>query len=247
LTRVFLLTGATGHVGGELARRLAESGDVDQVIALVRTASRRTTAPGAERVHGDVTQPDLGLDPGVARRLARDVTDVVHAAADTRFLAAPQDLARTNVVGTERVLDFAARCPRLRKLTHVSTLYAVGLTPGRILEEPSTAREFGNGYQRSKREAEEAVLARRMRLPAAIVRSSTWLGDSRDGSTTHPNFVHSLIRLLACPLAPIAHVDPDARLDALATDWAADALVALHLHAPEGGLFHLAASSPAAR
>ena len=179
MTRVFLLTGATGHVGGELARRLAESGDVDQVIALVRTASRRTTAPGAERVHGDVTQPDLGLDPGVARRLARDVTDVVHAAADTRFLAAPQDLARTNVVGTERVLDFAARCPRLRKLTHVSTLYAVGLTPGRILEEPSTAREFGNGYQRSKRESPSHVLERTIAAGSRIRRARTASSASR--------------------------------------------------------------------
>jgi nucleoside-diphosphate-sugar epimerase len=211
---------------------------------LVRDDSRDLPT-GVERARGDVTRADLGLRPEIARRLAGEVTDVVHAAGDTRFRAAPESLASTNVVGTERVLDFAGRCPRLRGLTFVSTLYVAGLTPGRVLEERSVARAFANEYQRSKREAEDAVLARMPGLPAAIVRSSTWVGDSRDGRTSHPNFVHALIRMLALAPIPIVHVDVAALLDVVATDWAADALAWLHLHASPGGIFHVGAGADA--
>lgn len=243
MTRVLLLTGATGHVGGELARRFVLAGD--RLLALVRPGSDALVPSGAQRIEGDVTLEDLGMDAPTARTLARTVTDVVHAAADTRFRAPPPALTLANVVGTERVLDFAGRCRRLVKFTHVSTLYVAGLTPGRVFEEPSAARAFANEYQRSKRDAEEAVLARMARLPAAIVRSSTWIGDSRDGTTTHPNFVHALIRLLARAPLPVTHVDADAPLDAVATDWAADALAALHRYAPPGAIYHVTASDDA--
>lgn len=59
---MYLVTGATGNVGSELVKALADDGQ--QVRALVRNPRE---IPGAETVVGDLTQPDTWADalPGV--------------------------------------------------------------------------------------------------------------------------------------------------------------------------------------
>jgi uncharacterized protein YbjT (DUF2867 family) len=60
---MILVTGATGHVGGELIRQLAESGQ--PVRALVRSASASGLPNGVEAVTGDLNKPDT-LGPALA-------------------------------------------------------------------------------------------------------------------------------------------------------------------------------------
>jgi len=52
----FLITGATGNVGGALTRQLAGTGH--QLRALVRDPAKAQLAGGVEVVHGDLTDPD---------------------------------------------------------------------------------------------------------------------------------------------------------------------------------------------
>ncbi|HEV2721842.1 MAG TPA: SDR family oxidoreductase, partial [Thermoanaerobaculia bacterium] len=163
----------------------------------------------------DIRRPLLGLD-------LRDVTEIIHCAADTRF-GLPLDEARaTNVVGTENVLDVARRCPRLEKFAHISTVYVAGQTAGRIAETFAVhGNVYTNTYQQSKHEAEERVVRAMAEIPASIYRFSTIIG------TEQPNYVHQLIRLLPKNIFPVAPGDPEALVDLIPTDAAIDALATM--------------------
>ena len=195
-----LLTGASGLVGRELLKRLA-----GPVLAPARP-------------HYEVRLPLLGID----KRQLRDVTAIVHCAADTRF-GLPLDEARaTNVLGTENVLDVARRCPRLEKFVHVSTVYVAGRTTGRIAETYAVHTSgYSNTYQQSKHEAEERVVRAMVEIPASIYRFSTIVGVEQS------NYVHQLIKLLPKNIFPVAPGDPDAPVDLIATDVAVDTLATM--------------------
>ena len=74
----YLVTGATGFLGGQLVERLLADADAE-VHVVVREASRGKLAarlrrwPGGERVRvvvGDLLLPELGIDPATAARAA---------------------------------------------------------------------------------------------------------------------------------------------------------------------------------
>ena len=123
---VILLTGATGFLGTQIARRLLEGTDHD-LVALVHAPDQATArrlllrawwdwpelahavdggaAPlaGDDRggrvavLAGDVRAPRLGLEPTAWQGLARRLTHIVHAAADLRLTAPLAEARRTNV------------------------------------------------------------------------------------------------------------------------------------------------------
>jgi len=203
---MLLLTGATGLVGRELLKRLA----------------RPVLAPA--RPQYDIRLPLLGLE----ERQLRDVTEIIHCAADTRF-SLPLDEARaTNVQGTENVLDAARRCPRLEKFAHVSTVYVAGQTAGRIAETYAVHENvYTNTYQQSKHEAEERVVRAMAEIPASIYRFSSIIGDSITGRVERFNYVHQLLKLLPRNIFPVAPGDPEAPVDLIATDVAVGTLASL--------------------
>ncbi|HEU4399652.1 MAG TPA: SDR family oxidoreductase, partial [Actinomycetota bacterium] len=138
---LILLTGATGFLGTQLARRLLERTDHD-LVALVQAPDQATArqlllrawwdwpeladaisggaTPLADdgsggRVRalaGDVRAPGLGLEAAAWRGLARRLTHIIHAAADLRLTAPLAELRRTNVDGVAQVLDLARAAQR---------------------------------------------------------------------------------------------------------------------------------------
>lgn len=129
--RCVLLTGATGFLGAQIARRLLHETDLT-VIALVRAedqaaAARRLSrawwdwpelvaalTPGfsptgisVEILSGDVSLPHLGLDEATYSCLAGRITHIIHAAADLRLDAPLDELRKTNVQGTANMLELA--------------------------------------------------------------------------------------------------------------------------------------------
>src|SRR5437588_5747088 len=98
------VSGATGFIGGRLARRLRERGD--EVVALVRSPSRASEleAIGCELVEGDITSSE-------ALRAALTGADAAFHAAAIYKVGIPasqhEQMYETNVRGTERVLDAA--------------------------------------------------------------------------------------------------------------------------------------------
>lgn len=60
---MILVTGATGHVGGELVRRLVAAGE--PVRAMTRRPAEARLPEGVEAVYGDADDP-ASLDPAFA-------------------------------------------------------------------------------------------------------------------------------------------------------------------------------------
>lgn len=222
------LTGATGLVGSEILSRM--SGAAMRVSCLVRGAAFAGTAAP---VRGDLSSFDL--DP-------RDVTAILHCAAETRFGLSLDEIRETNVEGTRRLLKFARRCPRLEKFGHVSTVFSCGRLEGQLAETRWKPAAFSNTYQQSKWEAEELVFEAMRDIPAVIYRLSSIIGDAHTGAVRQFNYTHQLLRFLGHNVLPVAPGIPDAPVDLIATDWACDALFRLFIDRfKAGGVFHICA------
>ena len=256
-----LLTGATGFVGTELlARFLRDPGA--RIVALVRAdddahATRRLHAtllgafgavqPYAARVRavaGDLERPGLGIDPA----LAEDIDEIVHGAASVSFELELERSRAINVEGTRRVLAFAAGCPRLRRLTYVSTAYVAGAHRGVFHEDDyDVGQRFRNPYEQSKFEAEGLVRAAGAAgLPVTIARPSIVVGDRHSGWTASFNVLYWPLRALAKGAYPILPARRSAPVDVVSVDYVADAICALHaMPRAAGGTFHLTAGDGA--
>ena len=144
------VTGATGFVGGHVARELRERG------ADVRD----------ERV-------DLLDRPGLERVVA-GCEAVVHVAALYSYDAPPEAFERVNVEGTRTLLDVAASAG-VRRFVHCSTAGTCGPVPGRAAteEDEPPAWELEVPYKSTKLAAERLALA----ANAVVVNPTTPVGE----------------------------------------------------------------------
>ena len=227
-----LLTGATGLVGGELYRRFVTTRPELRFVILTRrpqSVAAQFRNPRTSLVRADLVDARLGLSPLTSWQLQAEVTEIFHCAADTRFSLSLQEARSVNTYGTEHLLSFARKCPRLEKFAYVSTVYVAGRSTGRFPEAPRCADNgFVNAYQQSKFEAEESVVRAMAEIPAVIFRLSTIIAQSATGRVQQFNYVHQLLKLL-----PHAHhltmmpCEPRAPVDLITSDWAVAALAYL--------------------
>lgn len=144
-----LVTGASGMLGGAVARLLAARGDT------VRVFQRRAAGlPGVEEVRGDVT------DPAAVRSAVDGVDGVVHLAARVTVTGPWRAFAAANIGGVRNVLE-AAALAGVRRLVHVSSPSVahhgsslVGSGAG-----PADPRRARGHYARSKAAGELLALA----------------------------------------------------------------------------------------
>ena len=171
--RVFL-TGATGFVGGHVARAYADQG------ATLRLLTRRTSnlsgieGIAAETVAGDLRQPEA-LRPALAGCDA-----LVHVAADYRlWVTDPDEMYAANVTGTRELLRLARELG-VAKVVYTSSVATMGFRQdGSIVDEQSPVGEaqmIGH-YKRSKFLAEqEAIAAARAGQQVMILNPTTPIG-----------------------------------------------------------------------
>ena len=95
-----------------------------------------------EVIAGDVSEPDLGMDPAIAERLRSKVDLVVNFAGLVDFNPDVRSAIAANVDGALYVADFVESCEHAR-LVHVSTCYVAGHRDGFIDE--TLRRETPNG------------------------------------------------------------------------------------------------------
>ena len=208
-----LLTGATGLLGNYLMRDLLLA---DVPVAVLVRSNRRQTArqrieaamcaweaevgrplPRPVVLEGDISQPELGLDPLSVRWVAEYCSTVIHNAASLTFHSTSEDGEpwRSNVGGVKNVLELC-RSTGIRKLHHVSTAYVAGLRQGKVLEtELDVGQEFSNDYERSKLEAELLVRQADYLDPPTFFRPGIIIGDSKTGLTTTYHGYYAALQL----------------------------------------------------
>ena len=228
-----LLTGFTGNLGVEIARRLTSH----RVFALARNARQAQRLNGVEIVEGSLEDLPAAIIP--------EVEVIVHSAASTAFRAPIEDLRRVNVDGTVRLLHFAQSCPRLNRFLHLSTTCVSGNQTGLIAETPiPNAPAFVNAYEQSKWEAEQVVLD--SDLPAEIARLSIVAGSEHDGSVRRIGALHHTLYWLYKGLIPMLPGHADSRVDLISTEFAAAGIAALLDENPNPGrITHIAAGETA--
>jgi dihydroflavonol-4-reductase len=166
--KVFL-TGATGFIGGHVARMLRERDD--DVVCLVRSPEKAAalSALGCELVSGD-----LGDAAAIASGMS-GCDAVIHGAA-VYEVGIPKSehpaMYEANVLGTERVLR-AALDAKIPKVVYISTVGAFGNTHGEVVDESyeHPGQEHTSYYEETKVQAHR--IARRLideeGLPCVIV------------------------------------------------------------------------------
>jgi len=158
-----LITGASGFVGSNLARRLCAQGW--SVRCLVRPSSRTGSLKSLDV---ELAQGSLG-DPASLAAAVEGVDVVFHLAG--RVAAHRQaEFVRDNVEGTRAVVEACARLQRPPTVVFVSSLAAGG--PG-TFEHPRHECDLDqpvSGYGRSKLAAESAAVDAASRVPLSIVR-----------------------------------------------------------------------------
>jgi dihydroflavonol-4-reductase len=128
--KVFI-TGATGFIGGHVARKLRKRGD--EVVALVRSPDKASSLSelGCELVEGDLS------DATAIRGAVEGCDAAIHAAAVYKVgipKGEREPMYEANVRGTERVLD-AAIDAGVGKIVYVSTVNVFGNTNGEVVDE----------------------------------------------------------------------------------------------------------------
>jgi dihydroflavonol-4-reductase len=145
------VTGANGHIGAALCRRLIDDGH--HVRVLIFRDDRALAGLPVEKITGSVTD-GASLD-----RLCRDVEIVYHLAA-VISIQGDQDgsVAQTNLEGTRQVVEACLRAG-VRRLVHFSSIHAYRMPPfDQILDETTPLIESGYAYEQSKSAAQRLVM-----------------------------------------------------------------------------------------
>jgi nucleoside-diphosphate-sugar epimerase len=144
---VILVTGASGHLGINLVKRL--SGKGEKVRALVKT--HRVDIPGVEVMTGDIT------DPESAKMALSGAETVYHlAAAVDGYGTLPRDLVyKVNVLGTKNMIENF----KGSRFIYMSTTSVYGYDMKENPAKPSTPYNPSAYYGKTKVEAEKLVLA----------------------------------------------------------------------------------------
>jgi thioester reductase-like protein len=159
-----LLIGVTGFIGKVwLAQLLNEVPQIGKIYLLIRrqrstTSQRRFekifeespvfdplqeqlgdrfaefVSERVEVVEGDVSQPGLGIAPGIRAQLASDLDLVVNSSGLTDFNPDLREALASNVAPVLHLIEFL-RASDHAALMHLSTCYVVGGKDGRVVEE----------------------------------------------------------------------------------------------------------------
>jgi dihydroflavonol-4-reductase len=164
---MILVTGATGHIGNVLVRKLIEQGN--KVRALVWRGEDTSSIKDLkiEKVDGDV------LDPESLSAAFRDVDTVYHLAGIISIMPGRSPFVwKVNVEGTRNVLA-AARRAHVRRLVYTSSIHAIKRAPHGVVMDESLGFDQNNPYgeyDRSKAAASlEVQNAARTDLDTVIV------------------------------------------------------------------------------
>jgi UDP-glucose 4-epimerase len=163
-----LVTGAGGHVGRRVTRRLAADGVT--VRAFVRTPKERWPT-GVEQIVGDVAR-----DQSLLEHAAGDADLLVHlaGASEDALRQNPGAAVAESVTGAQNVA--ASGAPAIVYLSTVH-VYGSALVPGALIDETTPADPL-SGYAQARLTCEEVL--RKGDAPTSIFRLTNGLGAPLD-------------------------------------------------------------------
>ncbi|GAA1910927.1 SDR family oxidoreductase [Nocardioides lentus] len=252
----YLVTGATGFIGRHLVEQLLANRDGD-VHVLTRPASRarmerRIARWESDRVRvvlGDLTEPDLGVDPAWVAQHRGEVEHLVHVAA-VYDMAADDDANRAaNVAGTQHALELAAALG-VGCFHHVSSVAVAGDHRGRFDESMfDEGQHLASPYHRTKFVAEQLVRDQE-RVPWRVYRPAIVVGHSETGAMDKvdgPYYFFGLLKRLRDTMpswVPLVGLDLG-DTNVVPVDYVAAAMDHLmHLPGRDGEAFHLVDPEP---
>jgi dihydroflavonol-4-reductase len=198
------VTGGTGFLGRAIIERLLAAGTGVKALARSAVSAGELAALGAEPVRGDV------LDVEALTAAMRDCAVVYHAAGANAFcLRDPAPLFEVNVRGSENVVRAAARAG-VRRVVYTSSAATLGEASGTIGSEESSHRGwFLSDYERSKFEAERAVLetSRETEVEVVSVNPASVQGPGRATGSARLLLDYLNGRLKAVVDSPLSLVD----------------------------------------
>ena len=259
------VTGGTGYLGSYAVTRLVEKHD-QKLALLVRAKNRKDAvaklwnglqmhmdASRFERIlenvtfiAGDLTAPQLGLDPRVRGELTERATSVLHIAASLNRKSEKACL-NANLRGTLSVIQVAQEMKakgRLDRFTDVSTVAVAGKRDREIVMEDKAIdwdRSDYDPYARTKKFCEHMVSELLPDTSKVFLRPSIVMGDSRFPQTTQFDMVRSFCVLADLPVLPMRG---ETRLDIVNADYVGRAIADVHLkEKPKYSIYHLASGT----
>ena len=271
--RYVILTGATGLLGQYLLRDFLLKGH--RVAAIVRGSKKSSPAERIEQIMqmwerqlgqylprpvcipGDITQPLCGLREEAQRWISDHGQCMLHCAASLTFHEVKGEPWRTNVDGTNHVLELCDTTS-LEEMHYISTAYVCGQREDLVMEDDlDVGQEFRNDYEKSKFLAEKAVRRAGFRS-LTVYRPVVITGDSKTGytSTYHGTYLYmKLARLLAQYTDPDEHgahhvpirwgLTGDESRNITPVDWNSEIILKLYENPDaHGHTFHLGPEHP---
>ncbi|WP_242346118.1 NAD-dependent epimerase/dehydratase family protein [Anaeromyxobacter terrae] len=178
-----LLTGATGFLGGAVARELLAGGHAVRALARERSDTSALEGLAAPPEGGRATALEIArgdaLDPEAVRRALGGCDAVVHTAGLAGFRASSEALLAANARSVEVVLGAAKEAGVARAVLTSSTAVIGGTREAQTADETTAgnAEALGIPYFVSKLHGERAALALADRgFPVVIVRPAYVLG-----------------------------------------------------------------------
>ena len=146
---MWLVTGATGHVGNVLARKLLERGEKVRALILPGESCESIQGLDIEAFEGNI------LDFEALVKSMQGVRGVFHLAGIISIMPRPNPFVRkVNVEGTKNIVR-AAKETKINKLIYTSSIHAIQRVEEGVINE-SVPYDMNNpygAYDRSKAEA----------------------------------------------------------------------------------------------
>ncbi|HTB77644.1 MAG TPA: SDR family oxidoreductase, partial [Polyangiaceae bacterium] len=205
---VVLLTGFPSLLSRTVCAEVVQSDPRARVRTIVRPKFEKEASafldelPPDQRgrvdlIEGDAAAIDMGLSGLEFKALARDVTHIHHCSQVTHLGVEPAAAERVNVGGAREAIELATVCDKLECLVFHSTAHVSGDRTGLVREDDlKEGQAFRSIVEETKARAEKVMRSAMSRVPIAVVRPATIVGDSRSGEVDRFDGPYLLILLI---------------------------------------------------
>jgi len=211
-----LITGGCGFLGHHVVDHFLKRGDADLVVLDKLTyASNGYDRLRDSDVYDDRRVTILAADfreplaPGVCQEIGA-VDYILHLGGEThvdRSIADCTPFTLSNVLGTQRMLDFARTVPSLKLMLYASTDEVYGVAPPGVLYKETDPLDPRNPYAATKAAAEMLCLAyaHTHGVPVAVTRTMNLLGERQHSE----KYLPLVIRKVLAGETVTIHASPD--------------------------------------